>query len=156
MKKVKVIEFEEFESINFISEQDKELIEAANKAAKKAYAPYSKYHVGAAVRLKNKEIIEGNNQENIAYPSGLCAERVAIFYASAAYPDETMESIAIAAISDNSEISILPFPCGSCRQVLSEYENKQKMPIRVILYAQNGKVIIFKNVQDLIPWAFVF
>lgn len=155
MKKIKEIEFEEFDNIDLLSEKDKVLIEAALEAAKKAYAPYSKYHVGSAVLLKNKKIIEGNNQENIAYPSGLCAERVATFYASSAYPDEIMDSIAITAISNDSKISLPPFPCGSCRQVLAEYESKQHQPIRVILYAQNGKVIIFKSVQDLIPWAFV-
>lgn len=154
MKKIKTIEYEEFENTDQLSARDRDLIDAAYKSAQKAYAPYSKYHVGAAILLGNDEIISGNNQENVAYPSGQCAERVTAYYASAIYPEQTMDVLAITAISENSQLSMPPFPCGSCRQVLAEYESKQKKPIRIILYAQNKKVIIFKSVQDLLPWAF--
>ncbi|MDD4848687.1 MAG: cytidine deaminase [Bacteroidales bacterium] len=155
MKNCKQIEYEEFDNIDSLSETDRLLLQTAFKSAEKAYAPYSKYHVGAAILLDNNEIIAGNNQENAAYPSGQCAERVTAFYASAIYPDQTMKAIAITAISEESNLSMPPFPCGSCRQVLAEYESRQQQPIRIILYAQNGHLIIFKSVQDLLPWAFV-
>lgn len=155
MKQIKEIEYEEFNNINSLSENDRLLINAAHQSAEKAYAPYSKYHVGAAVLLDNNEIVVGNNQENAAYPSGQCAERVTAFYASAIHPNKTMKAMAITAISNDSDLSMPPFPCGSCRQVLAEYESRQHHPIRIILCAQNGHVIIFNSIQDLLPWAFV-
>lgn len=155
MKNIKEIEYEEFENIDALPEKDRYLIGAAYQSAEKAYAPYSKYHVGAAILLDNNEIVVGNNQENAAYPSGQCAERVTAYYASAIHPDQTMKALAITAISNDSNLSMPPFPCGSCRQVLAEYESRQQKPIRIILCAQDGHVIVFKSVQDLLPWAFV-
>ncbi len=138
-------------------EMDKEKSELAAesiKAAKKAYAPYSKFHVGAAVLMENGEIISGNNQENAAYPSGTCAERVAIFYASALQPGKRIKAIAVYAEGEESTYEEPVTPCGSCRQVLLEYENRQGINIPVIMTGVNGKVLEAPSISSLLPLAF--
>ena len=135
-----------------ISEQ--ELIEKAKNAYSNAYAPYSGFLVGAALLLENNEIISGNNQENVAYPSGLCAERVALYYAGAKYPDVSVKTIAISAKSKTYDITDVVSPCGACRQVMAEYQQKQGKNIRILLHSPNDEVLIANSVTDLLPFMF--
>ena len=130
------------------------LMQQAIETRKKAYAPYSKFRVGAAILLDNGQIIEGSNQENAAYPSGLCAERVAIFYAGAKYPDAKIVKMAISATSDNF-VSKTPIPpCGSCRQSISEYEQKQQTSIEIYFMGEEGEVYKSNSISDLLPFSF--
>lgn len=133
--------------------RQQKLVERAKEAAKNAYAPYSGYYVGAAALLDNGEIIVGNNQENSAYPSGLCAERVAVFYAGARYPGVPVKSIAISAMRDGLFQDEPVAPCGGCRQVLYEKESEGKTPMEVILYGSK-KIQVIKQVTDLLPLPF--
>lgn len=142
--------------------QDRHLVELAKNATENSYAPYSKFHVGAAILLDNGEIISGSNQENAAYPSGTCAERSACFYASARYPDVPFKKIAIAAwtslhrdpLSDyESGFQSEPIsPCGACRQALLEYENRYG-DIEVLLYGKE-KIYILPSIKSLLPLSF--
>nr|WP_320118489.1 cytidine deaminase [uncultured Marinifilum sp.] len=154
MKKQQIITtVYEYDSIEELSQEDQLLVNNAKEAAHRSYAPYSKFNVGAALQLENGEIVQGNNQENSAYPSGLCAERVAIFYANAQYPDIPVKAIAITARS-NGSFSERPIPpCGSCRQVLLETEDRYKQPIKVILYGEN-RIRIVENIKQLMPLYF--
>lgn len=155
MKKAELrIVYEEYQTIDELSDQDRDLVEKATEAHNRAYAPYSQYHVGAALLMEDGKIVTGNNQENVAYPSGICAERVALFYASSQYPNEVIKTIAIAAKAENFIISEAVAPCGSCRQVMSEYESKQQSPIRIILKAEQGKILAFDKVEDILPFMF--
>ena len=120
------------------TEVEKNLIDAAKEATSNAYAPYSNFHVGAALLLENGKIVTGNNQENAAYPSGLCAERTAVFYANAQYPDQKIEAIAVAAYYNGQFTDDLISPCGSCRQVLLEVESRYNSPVKILLY-KNGE-----------------
>ncbi len=143
-----------FKSSTELVSNDKQLVSKAIEAMNNAYAPYSKFKVGASVKLSNGEIVLGNNQENIAYPSGLCAERVALFYAGAMFPNLSIETLCIVAKGDLvSETSILS-PCGSCRQVMLESESRQNTPIRVILVNQDDSVIIVDSVKYFLPFGF--
>jgi len=152
MKKVELkISFEEYADSSKLNTTDHALLMSAIESVEKAYAPYSQYYVGAALKLKNGEVIQGNNQENVAYPSGLCAERVAIFYASSKYPDMVVETIAITAKAKNFKIKDAVAPCGACRQVLAEYESKQNKPTRIILQGDGSKILIFKSIKDILP-----
>ena len=134
--------------------KEADLLDVAHEAAKHAYAPYSRFKVGAAVLLKNGHIISGNNQENAVYPLGTCAERVALFYASAQFPEAPVAKIAITAIGHESELTCPVPPCGSCRQALLEYEVKFGGPIEVIMAGEKGAVYIAKSVAELLPLAF--
>ena len=131
------------------------LINSAVEAVKNAYAPYSKFHVGSSVLLKSGKIITGSNQENAAFPSGLCAERVALFHASHQYPNDPIQAIAIATHSEKDNKSTPIFPCGSCRQVILEYENKYKTDIRTFVINSNGNIYAIDKAKDLLPMAFV-
>lgn len=144
----------EFESIEELQDADAELILAAGKASDTAYAPYSHFNVGAAVLLENGDIVSGNNQENVAYPSGLCAERVALFSVGAHHPDIPVKAIAITAKSDRVKIDEPLAPCGACRQVMVEYEKKFGQNIRIILQGQQGKIFIINSVEDILPLSF--
>ncbi|MBK8488148.1 MAG: cytidine deaminase [Bacteroidetes bacterium] len=135
-----------------LNEQDQKLLTMATLAINTAYAPYSNYRVGAALQLQNTTIISGSNQENAAYPSGLCAERVAIFSARSQHPNDVIETIAITT-EKNSDHPIAP--CGSCRQVISEYEIKQQSPIRIILGHIDGMVWISESMENLLPLPFL-
>ena len=141
--------------LNLLTNSDKTLVLKAKNMLKSAYAPYSGFLVGAAVHLENGEIITGNNQENVAYPSGMCAERVAIFYAKSQFPNTKINSIAVSAISKNFLIEDVVSPCGSCRQVISEYEVKQNENIRILLHQSDDSVIIIKSISDLLPLMFI-
>ncbi len=147
-------EIEVFESIEELSESFKALMKKAIEAKAMAYAPYSKFKVGAALLLENGIIVTGNNQENAAYPSGICAERVAIWKAASDHPNQKIISLAITA-SSSSQITSEPVaPCGACRQSLFEYEIKQKEAIEVCFMGEIGKVIKTNSIQDLLPIAF--
>lgn len=146
--------FEVYKSADDLSKEDKELLATAKKAVKSAYAPYSQFNVGAAVLLQNGKVITGNNQENAAYPSGLCAERVALFYANAKYPNVGVKTIAVSVKTDHQIINEPVSPCGSCRQVIAEYENLFNSPIRIIMSGETGKVIISDSIAGLLPFMF--
>lgn len=148
------VSFDSYESRAELEPMDKELLESATAALKNAYAPYSKFKVGAAVRLENGVIVNGTNQENAAYPSGLCAERVAMFYASSQYPSQRIVAIAVTVISEKRIIEKPVSPCGACRQSMLEYEMKFEHPIRVIMSGEKGKVILSPSVVNLLPLAF--
>lgn len=148
------INFKEYESIKELSKPAYGLCLDAVKALANSHSPYSKFKVGAALRLKSGKIIYGSNQENIAYPSGLCAERVALFYWGANHPDDPIESIAITAHSDDFEILKPVVSCGSCLQVLAEYEKKQNKQVEVILFCNNGPVWVMNGVESFLPFLF--
>jgi len=136
-----------------LEDRDRELLKRAHEAASVAYAPYSDFKVGSAIRLVNGEIVIGSNQENIAYPSGLCGERVALFSAGALFPKEEIDTIAIVSPSPiANELAFLP--CGSCRQVLLESESRQYSPIRIILQARDESVMVSESAINLMPFAF--
>lgn len=143
----------EYDSPSELPAHEQELLTAAKAATKNAYAPYSKFNVGAALLLENGITVSGNNQENMAYPSGLCAERVAIFSASATYPGVPVKSIAIYCQSDEFATDTLS-PCGGCRQVLAEYEMRFGSDIRLIMMGEHGKVQAVGSVRDLLPLVF--
>lgn len=155
MKKVEIItRIEVYDSIKELSNSTQQLMNEAIKVKLTAYAPYSKFKVGAALLLENGKIITGSNQENAAYPSGMCAERVAIWKASSDYPNERILELAISA-SSSSQITKEPVaPCGACRQSLSEYEIKQEEKIVVYFMGEIGKIIKTDSVSDLLPIAF--
>ncbi|PLX16037.1 MAG: cytidine deaminase [Salinivirgaceae bacterium] len=146
-------EFEAYEKIEKLPEQDQKLLKEAIQTAKKAYAPYSLFNVGAAVLLENNQIVTGNNQENAAYPSGLCAERVALFYANANFPDQKVTSIAIVALKNDELIDHVVTPCGSCRQAMLETEIRFNSPIRIIMGGKNGFWVVPKA-QYMLPLSF--
>jgi cytidine deaminase len=147
-------EFDVYNSAKDLDKKDAELLSAAQKMVKTAHAPYSEFHVGAAVLLENGKIVAGNNQENAAYPSGLCAERVAIFYASAQYPNVAVKAVAVAVKSKKMVINEPLSPCGGCRQVIAEYENKFEKPIRIIMSGEKGQIYIAKSIESLLPLMF--
>lgn len=133
---------------------DRELIERAMKATDNAYAEYSHFYVGAALRLANGTIVIGVNQENAAFPSGLCAERTAVFSAQANYPDQPIEAIALVARNDNGLIDNPVTPCGACRQVLLGVEERYGLPMRILMYGKSG-VYSVGSAKDLLPLSFV-
>ena len=143
----------EFENIDELPVNDQNLLLEARRITGHAYAPYSGFHVGAAVLLENGLIVSGNNQENSAYPSGLCAERVALFYANANYPDSGVQTIAISAAKRGVLVNEPVKPCGSCRQALAETEVRFKTPIRIILDGQDG-ILVLNGVESLLPLSF--
>lgn len=145
--------FFEYSSIDELENIDQQLVETSKKATKNSYAPYSNFHVGAALLLANGEIITGTNQENAAYPSGLCAERVALFYANSKFPNQKVLTIAISASTKNGFTKMPVTPCGSCRQVILETENRYKNPIKIILYGEE-KILIIEDASNLLPMSF--
>ncbi|CAG5082656.1 cytidine deaminase [Parvicella tangerina] len=148
------ISYQLFASKEELSEENAMLISKAEEALENAYAVYSKFHVGAALLLDNGEVVTGNNQENIAYPSSLCAERVALYYCKAHYPDAVVKKIAIMAKSEEGDLLEVISPCGGCRQVMSEYERVQKEDMQVILKGERDSIMVFDSVKDLLPLSF--
>lgn len=142
-----------YNSIAELNEEERRLLEAANDATKTSYAPYSNFNVGAAVLLENGEIIKGSNQENSAYPSGLCAERVAVFYANAKYPNTAIKAIAVSSSVNNILNSNEVYPCGACRQVLAESENRQQKKIKLIM-GGTVSIVVLDSVSLMLPFAF--
>ena len=143
-----------FRDINELPIADKNLMEEAIKAAKMAYAPYSKFSVGAALLMEDDSIISGNNQENAAYPSGMCAERVAIWKAGSSYPNKKVKKIAITAVSLNKQLDKPVGPCGACRQTLLEYEVNQKEDMEILFMGEIGNVVKTNSIASLLPFSF--
>lgn len=141
-------------SLAGMNEADQHLIEKAKDARLKAYSPYSNFQVGAAVLLEDSQILTGSNQENRAFPSGLCAERVCLFHASSAYPDMKIRKLAVVAFHRGSERAELSHPCGGCRQVMAEMEWKQKQPFQLFLLYPNEEVLVLERASDLLPFPF--
>jgi len=155
MKKKKIeFELSIYDSEKELSQSEQELLEKAVITRNDAYAPYSNFQVGVALLLENGEIIVGNNQENASYPSGLCAERVAIFYAGARFPEQNIVAMAISATSKDYVVDVPAGPCGSCRQSIAEYEQKQKTPIVIIMRGEKGQIFRCNSILELLPLAF--
>jgi len=156
MKKVEhQFNYLEYQKENDLPEEKLILVNRAEEISSQAYAPYSLFKVGAAIRFEDDSILTGNNQENVAYPSGLCAERVALFYAKSQFPELKIKEIAITASCDKFDVTEPVTPCGSCRQALLEYENNQGSPIEVILSGgQSSNVVVIESVKDLLPLSF--
>ncbi|WP_422105812.1 cytidine deaminase [Winogradskyella sp.] len=155
MKVIKIeSSFTIYDDISELPNNVVDLMQKAIEARQNAYAPYSKFQVGAAILLDNGEVVIGSNQENAAYPSGMCAERTAIFYASAKYPNARFLKMALTAGSVDHETNSPIPPCGACRQVISEYEIKQESPIEIYFMGVTGKVIKSDSLANLLPLAF--
>ncbi len=140
-------------SYDELDEKDRQLIDAAKDATLRSYAPYSRFAVGAAALLENGRIITGTNQENAAYPSGTCAERTTLFYANSEYPDQAVTTLAIAAKSPDGFLEKPIPPCGSCRQVLLETEQRYRHPMRILLYSKN-EIYLLHGTKSLLPLSF--
>jgi len=145
--KIQICSYEELLS------EEKNIIDCAKDACSRAYAPYSQFRVGAAVLLANGDIVTGSNQENVAFPSGLCAERTTLFYANSQYPEQAVKSLAIAAYTQGDFVERPVSPCGACRQVILETEMRYKNPIRIYLYGKK-EIYIIEGINDLLPLAF--
>lgn len=143
-----------FENLSELPKDVQVLFQKSVEARDKAYAPYSNFQVGAAIKLESGKIITGSNQENAAYPSGLCAERTAIFYAGANYPNQIIESLVVSVKSLNKTVDSPTPPCGSCRQAIAEYEFKQHQPIAIYFMGETGKIIKADSLLDILPLAF--
>ena len=153
-KQIHTVEYLEYDHPSELEERDLQLLVKAGEALSGSYAPYSHYHVGAAVRMADGTVVTGSNQENMSFPAGLCAERVAVFAAAAGHPGVPVESLAITASSESFTVDEPVPPCGMCRQAIMEYEMKSGQPIRIILAGQTGKVFIFNGMRSLLPLAF--
>lgn len=163
MKKTIEIAYQEL-AIDELEQSDRELVDSAMSAAMSAHNPYSHFFVGAALRLEDGSIVTGSNQENIAYPSGLCAERTAMFAASHQKPGMTFDTLAIVGATCKGDFVQRPgedqldfcpaSPCGACRQVMAEYENRGGRKLRILLYSKDNKICIFDGVESLLPFIF--
>ncbi|HEX9980892.1 MAG TPA: cytidine deaminase [Flavobacterium sp.] len=155
MKEITIeAKFKVFDSLAELSSDDQQLMQRAVEIRKKAYAPYSRFRVGAAILLDNGEIVCGSNQENAAYPSGLCAERVAVFHSGAVYPDAKILKLAVSAASDvNTTTAPIP-PCGGCRQAIAEYEFRQDTPIEIFFMGETGAIYKSDSLKNLLPFTF--
>ncbi len=156
MKKVELkLAFTEL-GLDELDHEDKMLYDKAMEAAKIAYAPYSGFSVGAACLLDNGEIFTASNQENAAYPSGLCAERSLLFYVGANRPDQTILKLTVVIKSKLRDAKKIYSPCGACRQVMAEYQNRQSSPIQIMFEAGENKVLVCSRIDDLLPFIFNF
>ena len=144
----------QFAQLSELSEEEKTLVAKAITATQNSYADYSHFHVGAACLLADGRIVIGANQENAAFPSGLCAERSAVFAAQSNYPEQAINTIAIAAKNEQGFLKDPISPCGACRQVILEMEDRYKQPVRILLYGTDG-IYCFKSIKDLLPFSFV-
>jgi cytidine deaminase len=155
MKKIEIAcSVTEYTGPEELESADQELIRDARASMNKAYAPYSHFHVGAAILLENGIVLRGNNQENASYPIGLCAERVAIFAAGANYPGVKIKALAITAMSDQFLVDKPITPCGACRQAIAEYEYRYGQNIRILMTGENGKVMEAESIRQLLPYQF--
>jgi cytidine deaminase len=154
VKHTLTVAYSEVSGLSSLADEDQELVKEAWHVCDMAYAPYSHFHVGAALRLENGIVFKGNNQENAAYPSGLCAERVAVFSASALYPGVPVKTIAVVAKTEVFNLSNPVTPCGACRQVIAEYEMLSEKPIRIILQGNTDKIWIIDGIKNLLPLMF--
>jgi cytidine deaminase len=153
IKKIQLL-VETYESPDALPPEDRKLLMHADKSLSDAYAPYSQFRVGAAVRLSGGKILSANNQENAAYPSGMCAERIAMFFARAQYPEAIIETIAISAQADEFIIGRAVSPCGACRQVMAEYQVQQDKDIRVLMKGERGPILAVNSIDALLPLMF--
>ncbi|MFV8322792.1 cytidine deaminase [Flavobacterium sp. LB3P21] len=155
MKEITITtQFKVFDSVQELPNDIQDLMTQAIEVRKNAYAPYSKFRVGVAIFLDNGKTVLGSNQENAAYPSGLCAERVAIFYAGAVYPEAKILKMAITAASDSNQTTAPIPPCGSCRQSIAEYEIKQETPIEIYFMGEIGAIYKSESLKNLLPFMF--
>jgi cytidine deaminase len=155
MEKLRFLaEIESMDAIEELSVEERNLMEHASAAMSRAYAPYSEFRVGAALLLQSGVIVEGNNQENMAYPSGLCAERVAFYYAGATRSGDPIRMVALTAGSDNFPSDHPVAPCGACRQVMLEYESNQQSPITLLMRGKTGKIYRMRGISSLLPLSF--
>lgn len=154
MKRLEFItKIEQYSDISELTSDEQHLIQLARDAAQKSYSPYSKFKVGTAILLENGEIITGNNQENAAYPSGLCAERTAIFWANSQFPDSGVKKLAISAFNTHGIVENPTAPCGACRQVMIETEVRFDMPMKTILDGKNA-IYVSNSAANLLPLSF--
>ena len=137
-----------------LCEADRKLVDAAKESTQSSYAPYSQFQVGAAALLSDGTIVSGSNQENAAYPSGLCAERTTLFFANAAHPDKAVEAFAVAAYTNGKFTNVPVPPCGACRQVMLEVEQRYHQPIRILLYGTEGTYVVEGGIRELLPLIF--
>lgn len=154
MKKELTVSYDFYHSKNELDREEQELISRAYEIANDAYAPYSEFKVGAVALLENGTIIKGSNQENIAYPSGLCAERVALFFAGSNFPNVSIRKLVVVANGKLIDEDMCVSPCGACRQVIAESEKRQKTAIELLLVSQNGKVWRFSRASELLIFPF--
>lgn len=145
--------YSEYDSLQELPAADRALMQRAIEATDTAYAPYSHFHVGAAVRLSDGTVVIGSNQENIAYPSGLCAERTALFSAAAQHPDQSVAAMAVVGRDAEGRL-VEASPCGACRQVMAECESRHGRPIELFCYLQGGKIRRITGADSLLPFAF--
>ena len=143
-----------YENLQELPNEDRKLMEVAIEATKNSYAPYSQFKVGAALLMEDDSIIMGSNQENAAYPSGMCAERVAIWKAGATFPNKKVKKIAITANSSNKTVDKPVGPCGACRQTLLEYEINQEKSIEILFMGEVGKIVKAESIVALLPFSF--
>lgn len=153
MKEIEIVSKAKIYGYEELSENDRELVEQAKKATQSSYAPYSNFHVGAAARLEDGTIVTGSNQENSAFPSGTCAERTALFYANARYPEQCVKELAVAAFNKGKFTAVPTPPCGACRQVILGVEERYGRPVRILLYGEDGTYIM-DSVKALLPLQF--
>lgn len=153
MKKELIICYSEFDTLADLAPHEQALMQSAMDATSSSYSPYSHFSVGAAVCLSDGTIVQGSNQENVAYPSGLCAERTALFAAAAHHRGCAMEAIAVVARHADGQW-VEASPCGACRQVMAEYQSRQGSNLKVLLYRNGGKVWCFDSVDALLPFVF--
>lgn len=148
-------EYDSYSDISELTPADQQLLSAARKVTEQAYAPYSNFFVGAVIHLQNGETVKGTNQENASFPVGICAERTALSTASSLYPGIAIDTIAVSYNNHNGGKNDAPIsPCGICRQTITEYENRQQQPIRIIMSGQSGKVYILQTAKHLLPFGF--
>lgn len=143
-----------FYAYDELCEADRKLVDAAKESTQSSYAPYSQFQVGAAALLSDGTIVSGSNQENAAYPSGLCAERTTLFFANAAHPDKAVEALAVAAYTNGKFTNVPVPPCGACRQVMLEVEQRYHKPIRILLYGTEGTYVVEGGIRELLPLIF--
>ena len=143
-----------FYEMEELPKEERELVESAIAATDHAYAKYSNFRVGAAIRLSDGSVMIGANQENAAFPSGLCAERTAIFAAQAQYPEKAIRMLAVAARNENGLLKEPVTQCGSCRQVMLEVEDRYQQPMKVLLYGTDG-VYVIDSAKDMVPLSFI-
>ena len=148
------IDYELYEDWHELQESDVSLIEQAYAFCEQAYAPYSQFKVGAVLLLEDGSVVKGNNQENMAYPSGLCAERVALFYAGANFPTIPIKILAVTAFAKSYEVNQPVMPCGACLQSISEFELRFSKPIQIILQGNSGPIYIAEGTKTFLPFQF--
>lgn len=154
MQKKFEFEYEEFDAKQDLSAEDLTLLNAAYDAVETAFAPYSKFKVGAAARLSNGQIIIGSNQESASYPVGICAERTLLNSIGSQYPKETITAMAISYMPNGTESDHPLSPCGMCRQSLLDFELRYKAPIKLILAGKTGKIILIPSASQILPFGF--